>query len=124
MIEQANSLNQQTSYEQLTRNSGNSTSQKVLNTYNGGALLGHSDRKQLSTVEEENPSQCSDFTSFHQHASRFLQTQHSNRSKRSLRNSIPANVSHSMQGFQINEEPGENELPNPAHENMLSVDFI
>jgi len=36
------------------------------------APLGYSDKKQLSTVEEENASQCSDLTSLQHHHSRFM----------------------------------------------------
>ncbi len=69
MIRMSNSQNGGTanSFEQLTRNTNNQANQgatdynqqKVMQT----APQGYSDKKQLSTVEEENASQCSDMTS-------------------------------------------------------------
>ena len=60
IIRQQNSQNNQgVNFDQLTRNTVNNGSQLVLQ----GCAGNGSDRKQLSTVEEENASQCSDLTS-------------------------------------------------------------
>lgn len=63
LIKQANTQNNQgTNFDQLTRNSADC---KQLRSATYGVSA--SDRKQLSTVEEENPSQCSDMISIQHH---------------------------------------------------------
>jgi len=74
----SNSASSGINYDAMTRNTN-----KQCQSHRQASTVGYSDRKQLSTVEEENPSQCSDLTSVNQHQSRFGLTQHSSVSRKS-----------------------------------------
>ena len=91
----------------MTRNTGaNGSNDEIIVQQNRFDALTSDYKKHLSTVEEENASQCSDMTLTQ---GKLMHTQHSSVSKKSIRESFQKLSAHQQTAFMITEEPDEHE---------------
>ena len=128
LIRMNNDDNGTMNFEQLTRNTGNQSEEKQggqQNRYNND--FSDYGKKQLSTVEEENASQCSDMTLTQ---GKFLGTHNTSASKRSIRGDHRESIQkvqsihqHTIpRSFSITEEPDENELADRVEQIVVGSD--